>query len=457
MNIPLIPQCTSHRCFSTGVLRLLAVFGAALLGPMSTTSGAEESGFLSRLTQASTAPKSPPLGRQFTHGNEAFRVVKTSQVRTVANSNANANINANANANVGASQPPSIRQAGYASDCVSCGSACGGTCGPVSSCSSCGTPCGGACGGSYNGDFSSRYGGGSFASFASACATCDPFWYGSFEALYMDRDGDGRYSLSPSFSMGGFDTELAGRLTIGSVPDCVNGWELSFAGPLRWNMAGGLVNVGGNIQTFLLPGANLIATDLSAFNDTATSSAQSYRAEFWNVEANRTLMGWDVAKLICGVRYINYDERFSYFSQNATESGLLRSTTDNQMYGLHTGMDLLYPISRHAYTDFRARFGAFANFVDSNVRLVNNGVTHIANSDDTNKLSGIVEIGGGLRYQLGPSLSVRAGAELWYLTRVATANDQFTNVVSPLTSGQSVRSSDDVIISGVSLGAEFRF
>ncbi len=190
-----------------------------------------------------------------------------------------------------------------------------------------------------------------------------------------------------------------------------------------------------------------------------TASAQTFRAEYWSVEASKTLVGWDIAKLLYGLRYIDYDERFSYVSQNATQNGSLRSSVDNRMLGVQLGLDLLYPISKHAYTDFRGRLGGFVNFAESDVRFVNNGavVSLVSNFDDKNNLAGVIDLGGGLRYQLGQMLSVRAGVELWYMTHVASANDQLSYVVSPTTTGRSLRNKSEVLFTGISLGAELRY
>jgi hypothetical protein len=51
---------------------------------------------------------------------------------------------------------------------------------------------------------------------------------------------------------------------------------------------------------------------------------------------------------------------------------------------------------------------------------------------------------------------MRAGVELWYLTGVAAAGEQFATVVSPL-SGRETVIGEDFLIGGFSLGAEFRY
>jgi hypothetical protein len=236
----------------------------------------------------------------------------------------------------------------------------------------------------------------------------------------------------------------------------VHGCEATFTGPLKWELSGAAADPAFGLGTLLVPGNPVAAANLSAFSN-ADFQFQTYTAEYWSLEVNKTLVGWDIAKLLAGFRYISYEEEFAYYSQNLNDAGLLFSQADNQMYGFQVGMDLLYPISKNAYTDLRSRLGAFVNYAKSNVLLDNAGVRVLATADDKYELAGILELGSGIRYQVGQMLSVRAGVELWYLTQVATARDQIgSNVIRPAT-GLSTRSNGDFLISGMSVGAELKF
>ena len=273
----------------------------------------------------------------------------------------------------------------------------------------------------------------------------------------MERDGKDSFTLSPNYNLGGFDLETGGRITIGSVPNCVEGFEASFTGLLQWDMASALVAPGGGIVTVLTPAGTLIATDLSAFNDTVVASSQAYQAEYWSVEASKSLISWDYAKLLYGIRYSEYDEDYVHYSlNNAGQTGLLASSVKNRLVGIQGGLDLLYPISRHGFTDFRSRIGACVNFAESEFGVINDTTFLIANSDDEAGLAAIAELGAGVRYQVGQMLAVRAGVELWYLTGIAAANEQFASVLAPTTGGDVV-SNDDFLVTGISVGAELRY
>lgn len=281
--------------------------------------------------------------------------------------------------------------------------------------------------------------------------------YGSLEALYMERDGKERFSLSPDYIPGGFDYETAGRVTLGIVPDCVHGYEVSYTGRFLWDTAARVSDPAGNLRSFLVPVAPFVPADLSAFNDTVVDSAQAYGAKLWSVEANKTFIGWDVAKVLYGVRYTDYDESYAFISQNnAGEVGLLASTTESRMFGVQAGLDLLYPISRFGYADFRSRIGGLINFAESDFALINDGTFLALSSDDDTKIAGVIEFGGGVRYYLGQLLSVRLGAELFYYKNVAEVSDQFTNQIS-LQTGRNTSVRGDFFAAGASVGAELRW
>lgn len=328
------------------------------------------------------------------------------------------------------------------------------------SCSSCGTSCGGSCGSSCGLGLldptrsCSLRGDGCNYGLADPCASCQPYWYGVVEGLFIERDGGDSRTAAQDFTLNGFDHEWAGRFTFGCVPDCVHGCEVSYTGLLQWESFGSATDVGFGLNTSLTTAPPLGAANISAFNN-ASLQTQKYEAEYWSIEANRTLMGWDVAKLLYGFRYIEYDEAFNYFSQNATETGLLQSAVDNQMFGLQVGLDLLYPVSRCGYMDFRGRLGGFFNAVDTEFRLVNDGTLEVRNFDDDEEFCGLIELSSGVRFRFG-SWSIRGGAELWYLSNVATATDQFTGVIATTTGNRS-RVNGDVLMTGLSLGAKLRY
>jgi hypothetical protein len=395
--------------------RLLAFCGAVALCIMTCNTADAQSRAFARSSALQTEASNMVRNGLFISDDESYQVVNTAGFRTAAD--------------IGTTELGSIAQVGFNGSCDSTGTLCDGN-------------CGGSCD--------------SYSNYRNPCAPCIPFCYVMVEGLYMQREGDRRTTASPDFRLNGFDFAWAPRITIGSVPDCVSGCEVSFTGPLQWDMSAVAAPGGFVLGTLLTPGLPVAAADLSAFSN-ADLQSQTYTADFWSLEVNKTLVGWDVAKLLAGFRYISYEEEYAYYSQNATEAGLLFSDVNNQMFGLQLGMDLLYPISNHVYTDFRARLGGFIDFAESNVFLDNAGDRVLATGDDGTEITVVFELGGGLRYQLGEMLSVRAGAEIWYMDGAANAPDQFANNIIRPTTGRDIRVEDDVLFAGFSFGAELKF
>lgn len=286
--------------------------------------------------------------------------------------------------------------------------------------------------------------------------SCEPYWYATTEALYLRRFGDEDFTVARDFSLDDFGYEWAPRLTVGTVPDCVNGFEASFTGVLNWDMRDQAA-AAGSLETLLVPsGVSIVADDLDSF-DGADSQSQAYGADYWSIEANRTFNGWGVAKYLYGARYVDYGEDFLYTSTHpANGSGAFRSSTENRMIGAQIGLDLLYPVGRFAYADLRGRAGGFLNLARSRIDLVNDGTDVLSRRRRDEDLSGVFEFGTGLRYELGESLSIRGGTEAWYITRIASARDQIRNPVSTAM-GQKVDRGGDFFVFGLNAGAEFKY
>jgi hypothetical protein len=399
----------------------------------------------------STANASGKIGSVFRHGEQSYRVVSPAAYA--------------ADSNVGRAPAGTIAQTGFFlkggrcdSDCdaacVDCGGFGGTDYGSVDYGSmGCGGACGGACGSC--GGYGSMGGNGSMDGYgAMSCPTCDPYFYGTLELLFMQRTGSRNISVSEDFFLNDFNYELAPRLVVGYVPDCVQGYEFSYTGRFSFDRGGFQSDPAGGIQTLLRAVAPLQQSDLSAFSN-ATTKAQRYNGEYWSFDANRAMVGWDIAKLLVGVRYIDYDENFTAISQNlSNEIGLLRSDIDNRMLGVQVGMDLLYPICRNVYTDFRGRAGLYANFVDLDFAVFNADQLKALLLDDTTKIAANVEIGSGVRYQFTERFSIRTGIELWYIDGVASARDQFSDGI---VARRTVRASDDITIVGFNVGADLRY
>ncbi|WP_230254991.1 hypothetical protein [Rhodopirellula halodulae] len=318
----------------------------------------------------------------------------------------------------------------------------------VQSCGSCGTQCGGSCG-------SVGYGG------VMACPTCDPYRYATVEALYMRREGIDNFTLARDFALDDPDFEWAPRITVGVVPDCVNGFEVGFTGVLNWESD--VSDTTGNLVTLLQPGAGVSLDRFGAIGDEAESQRQIYDSRFWSVEMNRTMMAWDVAKLSIGGRYVDFVEELNYTSYNGiapfdeTETGILRNSAENRLIGLQVGADIFNPIGRFSSSYVRARAGGYLNLAESDIFISDANTRQVSGSNSSSEFSGLFEFGTGVRYQAGEIFAVRGGFEAWYLTGVATSEEQISSATVTPTFGRSLIADDDVFFIGLTFGAELKY
>jgi hypothetical protein len=272
----------------------------------------------------------------------------------------------------------------------------------------------------------------------------------------MDLNSNPSYRASDNGTglLGDFDFEAGARVTIGSVPDCVHGYEVSFTGRFDWDRGFEIRDPLGRLGSRLTASGPVTADNLSAFQN-ATDQILRYRARYWNLDLNSTSVGWEIAKLSYGLRYLEYDERLSFLSQNIDGvRGSLLSQVENRLIGPQIGADLLYPICANGYADFRSRAGGFINFAEQRFLVFNDGSTVAAAFQNRERIAGVFEIGGGLRYHLGEMLSIRAGVEFWYMTQIGSAPRQFKNVVGV---SRDLSLKDDILMGGISLGAILKY
>ncbi|MEM1069130.1 MAG: hypothetical protein AAGI63_09560, partial [Planctomycetota bacterium] len=268
---------------------------------------------LSLLANDALAQDAPSTGGMFTHEGESYRVVDASSYLA------------------GGQTPGAIAQVSGAS-CDSCGPACGGSCGN-GKCSS----GGGLFGlGLLDDRIFNLQDDGCTYGCIDPCGSCEPHWYGSVEVLYMDLEGGDSRDLADVFK-DGFELEPGGRFTFGYIRDCVHGCEISYTGNMQWDSRATITDPAFGINTLLTVEAPLVAADISAFNN-ADLQSERYDAQYWSLEIDRTAFAGEMAKVLYGLRYIDYDEKFFYFSQNAAETGFVRTRSDNDLIGVQFGL-----------------------------------------------------------------------------------------------------------------------
>lgn len=284
---------------------------------------------------------------------------------------------------------------------------------------------------------------------------CDVSYYVNYEALWLRREGDERFSLSRNSFMEDFEYEFGGRYTIGSLSNCVDGWEATYVGPFDWQRRGSVIGAG-NLQSNFLPVDGFTGAQITAFND-ADQHAQAYRAQLNSFELNRRWWTWDVLSTMVGVRYIDYEEDYSFLSsRSGVGVGEFTQSVDNQMVGLQVGGDILYPVNMRTNVGFRAKGGVYANFYEGS-RFMSNAGTLILNSGDSDvDVAGLIEGGIFTQYSIVDSIRLTAGYEFWFMPGMATIAEQQPNRVGP-GSGSTVQREDDVFLHGGHVGVQVLF
>ena len=306
---------------------------------------------------------------------------------------------------------------------------------------------------------------------------CDPGYYGIGEFLYM-KHGGGSFSRSNDFSLGDFDWEMGTRITLGRRFDCVDGYEFVYAGLTGWDESSS--RAGNLIGSQFVPGAGLNNDAFRAFNNYQAGqldnllmtsdvnfTSQSREADFHSLEFNRTYTGWDVIRCMLGLRAIVYNENYTYVSQALIDDtvnpafnqiGTLRQSVDNFLIGPQVGLETYYPLSRRVFVNSKLKGGIYLDIVDSQTRLFNGiAADAIAGGNAENEdICAMFESSSQLGMHLTPALSVFAGYDIWYMTGVATIEDQLPVAFGRL-QGNSVLADDDVFIHGITFGGRLEF
>jgi hypothetical protein len=281
---------------------------------------------------------------------------------------------------------------------------------------------------------------------------CDLSYYVNFDAVYMRRERDERFSLSRNSTIEDFEFELGGRFTAGRLLDCTNAWEISYLGPFDWERRGTTPVSAGAYQSRLLARDGYTDSEISTFND-ADQHSQAYRAQLNSFELNRRWWSWDVISTMIGIRYVDYEEDYVFLSTSGAGTGRYTESVDNQMLGAQVGADIFYPVSLRTNVGFRGKAGAYANFAERGTFLRNANVIVLESGDSHTDLAGVIEMGVFSSYQLVPSIRLTAAYDFWYLPGMATVPEQSPNIISPA-SGGTVFNEDNLFLHGASLGVQ---
>jgi len=279
---------------------------------------------------------------------------------------------------------------------------------------------------------------------------CPRTWYAEADFVYLNRQSD-EITLFGDNSKGmdrlGF--ELGGRLTVGRLRDCTEGFEFVYIGPHEWVQSETRVGALDSLNSRFVGAGGV---NVSSFKF-AERQWQRYESKLHSFELSRKWWGWDVISTSFGLRYMYIGEEIRHVSVDDTDgTGRFLIGTENNLVGPQLGFELFKPCGRFR-SSFRGKACINANFRHGQIALTNGvGGQQFDNSDDEIRIGLLGELGYFVDYQILRNVTIRAGFEMLYLTGIAAAAAQPVGILTP-TTGNSI-TGEEVFYYGVTGGVE---
>lgn len=283
-------------------------------------------------------------------------------------------------------------------------------------------------------------------------AACPAYWYAKAEYFPLHRSLPDRRQVTARLRLDNFELEHGIRFTVGRQRDCLDGFEVSYAGLHEWEEADFAADPGGGLSAgFIGPAA--VANDFNG----AVAQAIRYESEMHNVEINRRQWGWDIISAVWGPRVLYFDDTFEFLSTDAGgggETGQVFIRTRNIMVGYHGGGELLFPITQRLYIGSKLKAGAFFTYNELRGSVINDNAQIVDAADEAINFSLLFEAGTFLNYRFQPNVNFHVGYEFWYIYGYIHALDVF-NKRRFLSRLESADFNDDVFFQGATAGVEF--
>ena len=267
-----------------------------------------------------------------------------------------------------------------------------------------------------------------------------------YEAIGFRRSNDSVGPYSQGDGLQRFDQDISGRYTFSRLLGNIDSIEFKFTGPFHWDKQSTAI---GSVDS------NLPSSIATSF-DGADGHQQSHRVRLSSYELNRCSSGDELSKIFCGLRLIDYDERYQLESTKGLTNSTFRLETDNFLVGGQMGINLFRPISQRLTAGLETAIGLYGNFASGSVNAVNTATTLLDTSDNGLRINSMFQISGLINYRVSKNIVATGGYECWYFPGLATVADQhLSNNAQP--SQFSMRMGDDQLFRGWSAGLSARF
>ena len=277
--------------------------------------------------------------------------------------------------------------------------------------------------------------------------------YAIFDFLYFNRAG-GEASAFNANPGNDFDGGFGTRITLGRRQDAASGREFSYFGVYDIDAGGTTTDPLARIQpqfttggTFLNPG------DISGFFNTTTLTEES-ETFFHSIEYNRVRWGWDVVKVLAGIRYIYLEDNYNAQTQAlGGQTAALDVEAYNNLIGPQIGGELFYDVGYRWSLSGFAKVAWLLNTSRAELSVVNNGFESLDIGDTDTSGAFLLDLGITGHYQLSSRARFRLGYNLLFIDGVSTSEDAIPLTFSPLLDPST--GDDEVFFHGLSLGLEF--
>ena len=292
---------------------------------------------------------------------------------------------------------------------------------------------------------------GSLAGFSDCGMVCGASKYAIVEFLNFDRNE--RTIVAANFRGAEFGRTDGWRFTLGEKYDSFTGREFVYQGFDPW-VGVSQRTANGQLTTILTP-SNGISLNAISHLRFANWMEQFQKTDLHSLEFNRVRWYWDVAKSFWGVRYFHLEDEYRLSSVNIiNQAGTYDIETANRMLGLQWGTSLAYDIGCRLSLSGWTKIGGYANFSKGRIGLNNSGTQVINNSDEDTDFAATFELGIVAHYQLAPRARIRAGYEILNFWDIMTASGNYDGTITG-NSGLDMRSNDELLFDGLSVGFEF--
>ena len=267
-----------------------------------------------------------------------------------------------------------------------------------------------------------------------------------YESIGFRRRNDSVGPYSQGEGLHRFDQDISGRYTFSRLLGNIDRIEFKFTGPVHW----------GRESTEIGSVDSNLPTSVATSFDGADRHQQSHRVRFSSYELNHCWAGDELSMIFCGLRLIDYDERYRLESTKGVSTSSFRLETNNFLAGGQLGMYLFRPISQRLTAGFGAAIGLYGNFASGSLSFTDGATTLVDTSDSGFRVNSMFEISGRINYRVSQNMVATGGYEGWYFPGLATVADQrISNNVQ--LSQFSMRTGDDQLFRGWSAGLSIRF